>query len=128
MRGNLPHHAPPAAVDGSIPASAGEPPGGGVSTYRGKVYPRECGGTTVYIAPPSIVIGLSPRVRGNHKVSLRDVINARSIPASAGEPAMNTAILMVFSVYPRECGGTEPAEYDPNDAPGLSPRVRGNQG
>ena len=50
------------------------------------VYPRECGGTSVSHAASVEGQGLSPRVRGNPCVDVRDFHCRRSIPASAGEP------------------------------------------
>ena len=65
VRGNLARHVRNPAVDGSIPACAGEPRGAAAHQYPGRVYPRVCGGTgqtLLSVVPPS---GLSPRVRGN---------------------------------------------------------------
>ena len=70
----------------SIPASAGEPSGRPTYTAIGPVYPRECGGTVYIRAVPAISQGLSPRVRGNHRLVKRLAFLQRSIPASAGEP------------------------------------------
>ena len=50
-----------------------------------------------------------------------------SIPARAGEPAMNTISSPAAMVYPRACGGTVPSQARPTAAAGLSPRVRGNR-
>ena len=119
----------------SIPASAGEPP-----PWLG-----------VGLMNPN---GLSPRVRGNHRVPSLDrpPYVTRSIPASAGEPCRygEDVPLDTPLVYPRECGGTRrdsppvaandtrsipasagepPAKSTSANSPwrcGLSPRVRGN--
>ena len=72
--------------------------------------------------------GLSPRVRGNPKKAKKAAKKARSIPASAGEPAGVSASSLAYVVYPRECGGTAHARARNATGHGLSPRVRGNLG
>ena len=52
---------------------------------------------------------------------------ARSIPASAGEPAVSLPLNIDTWVYPRECGGTDVVQWQAQNVAGLSPRVRGNQ-
>ena len=71
-----PPHAHSGPMPRSIPASAGEPTHCRKPLGLTTVYPRECGGT---IGSPHG--GLSPRVRGNRR-----------------SPGVR--------VYPRECGGT----------------------
>ena len=67
VRGNLHLGGRPAAVDGSIPACAGEPlPDVGLGR-RPEVYPRVCGGTRAFSCALYSGSGLSPRVRGNPK-------------------------------------------------------------
>ncbi len=70
----------------SIPASAGEPSVLPSLSSREKVYPRECGGTTVTAGTGHRRMGLSPRVRGNPCGCPLSFWPLRSIPASAGEP------------------------------------------
>ena len=112
----------------SIPASAGEPPAGYGTARRRQVYPRECGGTSYSSEDDALGEGLSPRVRGNRKLSATPRLAPGSIPASAGEPGSEWNSHNPQPVYPRECGGT--ASADPREAErnGLSPRVRGNHG
>ena len=50
----------------------------------------------------------------------------RSIPARAGEPRPWRCAAAARGVYPRACGGTEPASAPHSAQSGLSPRVRGN--
>ena len=73
------------------------------------------------------VLGLSPRVRGNQFIDRCEEINGGSIPACAGEPSSRPQSAGLPRVYPRVCGGTIGAAYDPYESPGLSPRVRGNR-
>ena len=71
---------------GSIPAGAGEPR---LLQARGStkvVYPRGCGGTPPPYRLLVLVLGLSPRVRGNHAKRITCSAKCRSIPAGAGEP------------------------------------------
>ena len=71
----------------SIPACAGEPRSGSPREGWGAVYPRVCGGTFCRLAACERLLGLSPRVRGNHGGGWRQGGNGGSIPACAGEPA-----------------------------------------
>ena len=127
VRGNQSGLGGGAGEVGSIPASAGEPGGGGACRSGPRVYPRECGGTER--GPPGEVKrrGLSPRVRGNPGEPPVRVVCQRSIPASAGEPPRRRAGERGPRVYPRECGGTVSGLAGRESHPGLSPRVRGNQ-
>ena len=106
VRGNQPPPPAPPPKRGSIPASAGEPTSCKAGSESQSVYPRECGGTVVQGMGPCSYVGLSPRVRGNLCRRAWESGCRRSIPASAGEPA-----LVVGSV---------------GAIAGLSPRVRGN--
>ena len=56
-----------------------------------------------------VIEGLSPRVRGNLERHARACIEAGSIPARAGEPAVqiqSPRTVHAARVYPRACGGT----------------------
>ena len=86
VRGNLPPYGLASVLDRSIPACAGEPMQcADVGAYRG-VYPRVCGGTIFNDLDQRVMNGLSPRVRGNHRLSWPAAIGGGSIPACAGEP------------------------------------------
>ena len=65
-----------------------------------------CGGTDDAIDCCEDVLGLSPRVRGNHSGVADSVAGAGSIPACAGEPPDGDFQEAVVEVYPRVCGGT----------------------
>ena len=71
---------------GSIPACAGEPWLLVALRWRHRVYPRVCGGTRVVIPEDGLYEGLSPRVRGNPRLTFRLCAGIGSIPACAGEP------------------------------------------
>ena len=112
---------------GSIPACAGEPPQRGGYVSQTGVYPRVCGGTVVIDIGDDQERGLSPRVRGNLNPLFHESLDARSIPACAGEPSKNCLESPRLPVYPRVCGGTPPDTSVAGPPGGLSPRVRGNQ-
>ena len=126
VRGNLLviHVAP--ANGRSIPACAGEPRPLRSIGQRTGVYPRVCGGTINAATLPGNLLGLSPRVRGNHVGSTSYGHYYRSIPACAGEPTLPPSIFCSRGVYPRVCGGTYQLRAARFDGAGLSPRVRGN--
>ena len=70
--------------------------------------------------------GLSPRVRGNHRISTGKEGITGPIPACAGQPALPACIGEHFRAYPRVCGATRRVRPQFRACPGLSPRVRGN--
>ena len=80
MRGNFSRR--------SIPAWAGEPAAGLVSSDRGRVYPRVGGGTPQRVLADCKLNGLSPRGRGNLLTLTYRARRRRSIPAWAGEPGV----------------------------------------
>ena len=110
----------------SIPAPAGEPGPYDLGFGWIRVYPRACGGTprTAYSACSRT--GLSPRLRGNHRLGLPAPGLAGSIPAPAGEPLRRGQASPLAAVYPRACGGTLIVDGPYNPERGLSPRLRGN--
>ena len=87
VRGNLFHYGTSVFSPRSIPARAGEPHRAVRRSAVISVYPRACGGTTLSVANPLSVMGLSPRVRGNRRATSRLTSWSGSIPARAGEPA-----------------------------------------
>ncbi len=72
--------------------------------------------------------GLSPRARGNQRPTRPSPLPAGTIPACTGEPRFPTASRCRRWDYPRVHGGTRVQEEHPDQAEGLSPRARGNQG
>ncbi len=128
VRGNQQVRVLEGHKSGSIPACAGEPWTSTRLACSKKVYPRVCGGTGAGCWEVSPGGGLSPRVRGNHRLSLTGLDEIRSIPACAGEPPTYFPAGRTSGVYPRVCGGTELLLPCPGRRSGLSPRVRGNPG
>ncbi len=111
----------------SIPACAGEPVSQILLARAVKVYPRVCGGTSLWARARTARRGLSPRVRGNHPRHPGQRPAIGSIPACAGEPRICGFPRRMFRVYPRVCGGTGRWPYSERQEGGLSPRVRGNR-
>ena len=132
---------------GSIPASAGQPTPSGTSRFLQRVYPRECGaaenapgdgGSLIGLSrecgaarrattAPATPSGLSPRVRGSHRLAVNDKRRPGSIPASAGQPADGNHARNTDAVYPRECGAAYHFLMITLTPRGLSPRVRGSR-
>ena len=127
VRGNRLPRGRWACRRGSIPARAGEPPGGATIRETTPVYPRACGGTEFFLEPQTARDGLSPRVRGNPACRPQCGQCAGSIPARAGEPNSRRGCAARSSVYPRACGGTAGGAGWKLLNIGLSPRVRGNR-
>ena len=127
VRGN--QRAAPGVLDGhrSIPACAGEPCHAATPSGGRTVYPRVCGGTGEVGRARCEICGLSPRVRGNRRVSSSKQRADRSIPACAGEPVWLSVNISTGAVYPRVCGGTWRRAWRYPYLRGLSPRVRGNR-
>ena len=132
VRGNLAQLGQLPKGLGSIPARAGEPTCCATSRRRKRVYPRACGGTLAALIALPHGWGLSPRVRGNHRVVDEQGVHAGSIPARAGgNPAATRRSALAIgtsdTVYPRACGGTLIRLLTGTVGSGLSPRVRGNR-
>ena len=127
MRGNHSVVVQRRRYGGSIPAYAGEPCAGGAIAPTAGVYPRVCGGTGDLVGKNTTQVGLSPRMRGNRKITPEVPISTGSIPAYAGEPTWSTTAYCMPAVYPRVCGGTNAGDIDSYRVWGLSPRMRGNR-
>ena len=112
--------------DRSIPAWAGEPYGKPVIGNDKPVYPRVGGGTNSPQPRTARLEGLSPRGRGNRPWLACRPVQARSIPAWAGEPGRVAPYIRSRGVYPRVGGGTAQTANRYDAVKGLSPRGRGN--
>ena len=90
----------------TIPACAGEPRL--FATWQDSLldYPRVCGGTWTLVFENRLVLGLSPRVRGNLFNDSSASSQVWTIPACAGEPNPIAADSTIEMDYPRVCGGT----------------------
>ena len=110
-----------------IPACAGEPMRAICCCDHCTVYPRMCGGTPPHLDELYTVSGLSPHVRGNPVMKIREGDGGGFIPACAGEPSKALPHHHPISVYPRMCGGTRVYRPRRKVFLGLSPHVRGNR-
>ncbi len=111
---------------GSIPARAGEPLRSVVTLNLSKVYPRPRGGAGHQSRRGGGWCGLSPPARGSHILRALAEGARRSIPARAGEPRHQYAILSLSEVYPRPRGGAVHTLLSRLYHEGLSPPARGS--
>ena len=109
----------------SIPACAGEARPSRIVGITPPVYPRVCGGSHSAAPSAAAAPGLSPRVRGKPGQHRQLGAALRSIPACAGEAPRPRWSRRQQRVYPRVCGGSQPALRQQPPDEGLSPRVRG---
>ena len=111
----------------SIPAWAGETNDFILGRNYYSVYPRVGGGNRRRIGIRIGDDGLSPRGRGKLIMSDNTSPITRSIPAWAGETAVNICMLAAYKVYPRVGGGNPRFLKHLSNGGGLSPRGRGKQ-
>ena len=111
---------------GSIPACAGQPSQRDTDIKTRRVYPRVCGAACGGGDSRGLEIGLSPRVRGSHRVGHVELDIDRSIPACAGQPRRRLHSAGRQEVYPRVCGAAAGSVACGMTDIGLSPRVRGS--
>ena len=111
---------------GSIPAWAGKPESPLPEASSHAVYPRVGGETPIVRVPAILVMGLSPRGRGNRTPGNPGVDLLRSIPAWAGKPTDPAILAGLRGVYPRVGGETRSNVLSDDVSDGLSPRGRGN--
>ena len=90
----------------SIPAHAGKPSDSLPSKRIPGVYPRPCGETRGWDIALVSREGLSPPMRGNHKMRGIHEMYLGSIPAHAGKPRADLSEANLSGVYPRPCGET----------------------
>ncbi len=105
-RGNLLSGVGGAVGCGSIRARAGQPCSLGGPARLGKVYPRSRGATFTGNVVRRTNLGLSPLARGNLVELVQPVLMQGSIPARAGQPAVQGAAPLNKGVYPRSRGAT----------------------
>ena len=89
------------------------------------VHPRVCGEHSSFNDCNHSTTGSSPRVRGTHHVLYDLKVDARFIPACAGNTYQLGTLIEARAVHPRVCGEhPDPIDYASLGA-GSSPRVRG---
>ena len=95
------------AIEGSIPACAGEPAPRQLDRRTPQVHPRVCGGARGLTITARLYEGPSPRVRGSLTLHGSTGCPSRSIPACAGEPCSWLVFSSASRVHPRVCGGAQ---------------------
>ena len=116
-----------AAVQGSIPAWAGEPRRHPTTPWRSRVDPRVGGGALLAASSAVTGAGRSPRGRGSRNTEA--LVNAMpgSIPAWAGEPRAVRRAGHLPGVDPRVGGGANDISRMIAATVGRSPRGRGSR-
>ncbi len=127
MRGKLVTQVGGYARAGSIPAHAGETRVRSRPPSAAGVYPRPCGGNMTAPTQPSLLLGLSPPMRGKLVMGGPLILITRSIPAHAGETPCRVVRLSPTAVYPRPCGGNFVVLHPEEIMEGLSPPMRGKR-
>ena len=116
------------ALDGSIPAGAGNPRKLRLSAAYRTVHPRGCGESHQAALREADRAGPSPRVRGIHPRPADAGAGRGSIPAGAGNPRLGGLAPIQPRVHPRGCGESVASGRVTDLCTGPSPRVRGIRG
>ena len=126
VRGNRPRKSVDPLRMRPIPACAGQPIDVSNVVATITAYPRVCGATPDELLRCGLLLGLSPRVRGNLSALHAAQLAAGPIPACAGQPIDVSNVVATITAYPRVCGATPDELLRCGLLLGLSPRVRGN--
>ena len=113
------------AIDRFIPASAGNGAWVFAPVRLRSVHPRERGERLRGVLSDLGSAGSSPRARGTGAVEVALMIDARFIPASAGNGRPAAVEYAPVAVHPRERGEREILSDIVLDVAGSSPRARG---
>ena len=125
MRGTLAGTIPVDAVQGIIPAHAGNTPHTTCSWSRNWDHPRVCGEHTCNAPMMHNAMGSSPRMRGTRHGRGVDAALPGIIPAYAGNTEWNRSAQWSNWDHPRVCGEHRHAAVRLDGEPGSSPRMRG---
>ncbi len=125
-RGNRGAHIDDFAIEGPIPACAGEPFSECSLKGLTTAYPRRRGGTFGGVSWGGPRGGLSPHARGNLCDAGACQAATGPIPACAGEPCPACSPCAASRAYPRMRGGTNTMTVAMVAVRGLSPHARGN--
>ena len=126
-RGNRLRLRQGAALDGPIPARAGQPGQAWESGRPIAAYPRSRGATSRSAQTGVDISGLSPLARGNPRLARVGVPFVRPIPARAGQPLAAAPPPVQSRAYPRSRGATACVARRTGFPSGLSPLARGNR-
>ena len=115
------------AVEGPIPARAGQPKAGELAPLGDRAYPRSRGATMGLNATGVHLGGLSPLARGNQYPYKKRHLCSGPIPARAGQPSRCCPRRTGPGAYPRSRGATVGHMEVQRLGAGLSPLARGNR-
>ena len=125
-RGNLLGALGLQRTNGPIPARTGQPQPGSQCHRPPGAYPRSHGATVPWMAPPTVIVGLSPLARGNLSGWKFLQLRCGPIPARTGQPRNPPALQPPQRAYPRSHGATRASKFQKCGRWGLSPLARGN--
>ena len=125
MRGTDCHCSLDAVFSRFIPAHAGIRPISPLPPPPNAVHPRACGEQPIPETAVPLVRGSSPRMRGTGAFHRAWWIDARFIPAHAGNRLRSGQETRGFAVHPRACGEQSSPITSPAPRFGSSPRMRG---
>ena len=125
MRGTLRKIEPKFAIDGIIPAHAGNTSSPQAGTYRRRDHPRACGEHCMGVTVSRPQAGSSPRMRGTRPIGKIADIDTGIIPAHAGNTAGTRNLLSWRWDHPRACGEHFIIAFHHRRTQGSSPRMRG---
>ena len=89
------------------------------------VHPRACGEQKKTAIFKALLTGSSPRVRGTVHKRKVETLQARFIPARAGNSNDLACLMICMTVHPRACGEQGSGSGSITGSSGSSPRVRG---
>ena len=125
MRGTLAGTIPVDAVQGIIPAYAGNTFSATPTPTSTGDHPRACGEHTTHDLFVVAELGSSPRMRGTHLQRAYDAQRHGIIPAYAGNTARSRCRCRTARDHPRVCGEHRVEPLGPVVELGSSPRMRG---
>ena len=110
-----------------IPAYAGNASGVTCTRRYGSVHPRIRGERIGLAYLSAALIGSSPHTRGTPTMSNKETLQARFIPAYAGNASSGRITRSVISVHPRIRGERRSASGQSRMRGGSSPHTRGTR-
>ena len=128
VRGTGPRRRRNGQPERIIPACAGNRRAAGTTRHRSADHPRVCGEQSTIAGTNGCTTGSSPRVRGTVPVVVLDHVQARIIPACAGNSFVCCCGHWYLPDHPRVCGEQAAASGGRTVQAGSSPRVRGTAG
>ena len=112
-------------ADGTIPANTGR-----ILVLVGFFvpygdHPREYGENLMMKNHSGMILGPSPRIRGESGLVGEEAAKGRTIPANTGRIPCAATVANDTADHPREYGENAATQTAPNSSVGPSPRIRG---